>query len=264
LIEYLEILLKIKIYFMYSLTGKVALVTGAGSGIGKETALLYGRSGASVVVSGRNKERCDAVTQAIIMEGGKAATILADVSNDSDCKYLIEETVRLFGKIDIACNNAGALCQSHPLAEFTVEEYRRIIETNIDGVFYCMRHEIPAMLSNNGGVIINLSSIVGQTGMYGIGPYVASKHAVEGLTKCAALEYSDKGIRVLSVGPGSIITPMLDAFSVDEKKMLVSAHPIGRLGQPVEVAEAIVWLSTSAASFITGTHIGVDGAFLAR
>lgn len=247
---------------------KIALITGGTSGIGKATALLFGAEGASVVVSGRREKEGTAVVEAITKSGGTARFIQCDVSKETEVKNLINQTVSTFGKIDIAVNNAG-IEQSplRPLTETTTEEFKTIFDINVFGVWLSMKYEIEAMLGK-GGVIVNTSSVAGHVGMSGASTYIASKHAVEGLTKSVALEFADKGIRINAVAPAVIETDMIDRFvgglTAESLEYLKSFHPAGRIGKPEEVAQAILFLASPASSFSTGISLPVDGGFLSR
>jgi NAD(P)-dependent dehydrogenase (short-subunit alcohol dehydrogenase family) len=246
------------------LTEKVALVTGAGSGIGRETALLYAKNGAHVVVSDMNENGGLETVDKIKALGGDARFIKADVSNPEDNELLVAKTLEAYKVLDIACNNAGIGGESNPVGDMSIEGWRKVIDINLNGVFYGMHYQIPAMLKQGKGAIVNIASILGQAGFMNSAAYVAAKHGVVGLTKTAALEYSAKGIRINSVGPGFIKTPLLNQLDDATMNMLVTLHPIGRLGDPKEVAELIVWLSSDKASFVTGSYYAVDGGYLAQ
>jgi NAD(P)-dependent dehydrogenase (short-subunit alcohol dehydrogenase family) len=265
LIEVLGYELKLKVMEKL-LNGKVVLITGAGSGIGRSTALLYARHGANVVVSDVDLLGGEETVKQIKAAGGEACFIEANVGDAEACKLLVDKTVEQYGKLDIACNNAGVGGESAPVGEMSIESWNKVIQVNLNGVFYGMRYQIPAMVKTGQGVIINIASILGQVGFANASAYVAAKHGVVGLTKNAALEYSAKGIRVNAIGPAFIKTPMLEKAELDDnvKNLLVSLHPIGRLGEPEEVAELIVWLSSDKASFITGSYYAIDGAYLAQ
>lgn len=246
------------------LTEKVALVTGAGSGIGRETALLYAKNGAHVVVSDMNENGGLETVDKIKALGGDARFIKADVSNPEDNELLVAKTLEAYKVLDIACNNAGIGGESNPVGDMSIEGWRKVIDINLNGVFYGMHYQIPAMLKQGKGAIVNIASILGQAGFMNSAAYVAAKHGVVGLTKTAALEYSAKGIRINSVGPGFIKTPLLNQLDDATMNMLVTLHPIGRLGDPKEVAELIAWLSSDKASFVTGSYYAVDGGYLAQ
>jgi NAD(P)-dependent dehydrogenase (short-subunit alcohol dehydrogenase family) len=251
---------------MYNFNGKVALVTGAASGIGRAVGLGFAQAGASVVVSDVDDIGGQETVRLILDAGGAAAYFHADVSNPAACQSLVDFTIQTYGRLDFACNNAGIGGESNPSGDYSVEGWDKVIGINLSGVFYCMRFEIPAMLQNGGGAIVNMASILGQVAFAGAPAYVAAKHGVVGLTKNAALEYGQKGIRINAVGPAFIHTPLIAALENDPdlNAMLVGLHPIGRLGQPEEVAELVLWLSSEQASFVTGAYYPVDGGYLAR
>lgn len=246
-----------------SFAGKVALVTGAGSGIGEATAKLYAAYGAKVIVADLNEKGGNAVVEAIKKGGGEARFVKCDVSQAEACAKLVEETLRAYGRLDYACNNAGIGGEQNMLADMSVEGFNKVIAVNLSSVFYCMKYQIPAMLQNDGGAIVNMASILGQVGFAYSAGYVAAKHGVVGLTQNAGIEYSAKGIRVNAVGPGFIDTPLLNQADAKTKEGLVSKHPIGRLGTSEEVAELVIWLSSDKASFVTGAYYPVDGGYLA-
>ena len=251
---------------MATLTGKVALVTGGTSGIGRTTAVAFAKAGAKVVVSGRREAEGAETVKLIEEAGGEGLFVRADVAKEADIKALVAATVEKFGRLDIAFNNAGVEIAG-PIPEATEEDFYRVTNINVWGVLASMKHEIPVMLEQGGGTIINTSSVAGQVGMAGASIYVASKHAVEGLTKTAALEYADKGIRVNAVAPRFIQTDMADRFAGTEDEMrdyIISLHPLGRPGVTREVADAVVWLASDEASFVTGHSLPVDGGFTAR
>jgi NAD(P)-dependent dehydrogenase (short-subunit alcohol dehydrogenase family) len=246
--------------------GKTAIVTGAASGIGKSTADLYAKEGANVVLSDIDEKNGNAAAEAINKNGGKAIFVKADVSSHSDCKSLVEQTVKHFGRLDIACNNAGVGGESNPVADYSIEGWDKVIAINLSSIFYCMKYEIKAMLETGSGSIVNMASILGNVSFENSAAYVSAKHGVLGLTKNAAIEYAKKNIRVNSVGPGFIHTPLIAELEQNKEAydFLVSLHPIGRLGKPEEVAELVIWLSSDKASFVTGAYYPVDGGYLAK
>jgi NAD(P)-dependent dehydrogenase (short-subunit alcohol dehydrogenase family) len=244
---------------------KVVLITGGTSGIGRVTAVAFAKEGAKVVVSGRRKAEGAETVTLVEKAGGQGLFVQADVTDEEQVKKLVQTTVDHFGRLDIAFNNAGVEGVA-PLTEATVAQYDQIFNINVKGVFLSLKYEIPAMLKNGGGAIVNTSSIAGTVGMAGAGLYIASKHAVNGLTKTAALEVAKQGIRVNSVSPAAIQTDMLDRFLGDEeqakkKEYFAGLHPIGRIGKPEEIASAVLYLSSPGASFITGHDLLVDGGF---
>jgi NAD(P)-dependent dehydrogenase (short-subunit alcohol dehydrogenase family) len=251
---------------MRELEGKVALVTGAASGIGRAVARLYGRERARVVVSDVEEEGARTTVRLVEEAGGEARFVRADVSRAEDCDALVQETVRTFGRLDVACNNAGVGGESNLTADYTPEGWRRVLDINLSGVFFCMKAEIPAMLQGGGGSIVNIASILGQVAFATAPAYVSAKHGVVGLTRNAAVEYGGQGLRVNAVGPAFIRTPMIADLEGDQEtyRTLVSLHPLGRLGEPEEVAEVVLFLSSDRASFVTGAYYAVDGGYLAR
>lgn len=245
---------------------KTALVTGAASGIGKSTAELYAKEGANVVLSDIDEKKGNAAVDEISRNGGNAVFVKADVSSHSDCKSMVEQTIKHFGRLDFACNNAGIGGEQNPIADYSIENWNKVIAINLSSVFYCMKYEIQAMLDTGGGAIVNMASILGNVSFENSAAYVSAKHGVVGLTKNAAVEYAKKNIRVNSVGPAFIRTPLIADLEEDKQtyEFLVSLHPIGRLGKPEEVAELVIWLSSDKASFVTGSYYPVDGGYLAK
>ena len=248
------------------LKDKVALITGGSSGIGRAVALAWAREGAKVVVSDVDRGGGGETVEQVRAAGGEAIFIAADVGKPEDCEALVRGAVEKFGRLDIACNNAGIGGPQAPTADYPLDGWAQVIGINLSGVFYGMKYQLPAMLKNGGGAIVNMASILGAVGFAGAPAYTAAKHGVVGLTQAAALEYSAHGVRINAVGPGFIHTPMISALEENKavNDMLVAAHPIGRLGRAEEVAELVLWLSSDKASFVTGAYYPVDGGYLAR
>lgn len=249
---------------MSDMQGKVALVTGGTSGMGRSAALAFARRGAKVVLTGRREAEGDESVRLVKSAGGEALFVRADVAKAEDAERSVRAALDAFGRLDYAFNNAGVEGDMAPLAEQTEDAYQKVFDINVKGVWLAMKYEIPAMLGTGGGAIVNNSSVLGLQPTPGMGLYVASKHAVIGLTKNAALEYAKQGIRVNAVLPAVIQTEMADrAFgSEDVKRHMAALHPVGRIGCAEEVAEAAVWLCSDAASFVTGATLPVDGGLL--
>ncbi|WP_037319509.1 SDR family NAD(P)-dependent oxidoreductase [Salegentibacter sp. Hel_I_6] len=246
------------------LKGKVALITGAASGIGESTAILFAAEGARVFLTDIDVEKGEKLAKRIEENGGEAVFFKADTAKPEDSEKSVSEILRQFGKLDIAVNNAGIGGAQQPVGEYPIEAWDKVIAINLSGVFYGMRYQIPAMLKNGAGSIINVASILGSVGFANSAAYVAAKHGVVGLTKSAALEYSAKGIRVNSVGPAFIKTPLLKGLDKDLLNQLIKVHPIGRLGMADEVAQMFLWLASDKASFATGAYYPIDGGYLAQ
>lgn len=250
---------------MKTLESKVAIVTGAGSGIGKAIALLYAAEGAKLVVSDIAEKGGQETVSEIRAKGGEAIFVKADTSKSDDSKKVVEEAVKQFKGLHIAVNNAGIGGPLKFVGEYPIDGWDKVISINLSGVFYGMRYQIPAMLSSGGGSIVNIASILGKVGTKGSSAYVAAKHGVIGLTEAAALEYADQKIRINSIGPGYITTPLLtNTLDAAAMKALVGLHPMGRLGTSEEVAELAFWLNSDRASFVTGAYYNVDGGYLAQ
>lgn len=244
---------------------KVAIVTGGSFGIGRATAVMFARRGAKVAIVDwvEDRETLEIITAA----GGEAIFIKCDVSKNSDVQAMVEQTVSTFGRLDFAFNNAGIEGASAPTHEVTEENFDKVIGVNLKGVWLCMKYQIPHMLRQGKGAIVNCSSIAGIIGFPNIPTYTASKHAVIGLTKTAALEYAKSGIRVNAVCPGVIQTAMVDRYlekNKISKEAMISGEPIGRAGEPEEIAEAVLWLCSDASSFTTGHALVVDGGWVAQ
>ena len=250
----------------YGLEGKVGLVTGGTSGIGRDTALLFAKAGVKVVVAGRRQPEGEEIIKRVREAGGDGLFVKTDVSKGYDVEGLIEKIVQKFGRLDIAFNNAGVEGVLTPIIRQSEEDFDRAIEINLKGMFLCLKYEIREMLKQGGGgSIVNMSSILGLVGSAGAAAYSASKHAVIGLTKTAALENAKNGIRINAVCPGATDTPMANRmFRVPAvHKYVLSCHPIGRFARPAEIAEAVVWMCSDHASFMTGQCLVLDGGFLA-
>lgn len=248
------------------MSSPIVLITGALTGIGRATALAFARDGASVVVSGRREPEGQALAAELQALGATATFIRADVREEADVRALVEQTVTRFGRLDVAINNAGIEGATGPITEQSADNYAAIFDTNVRGVLFSLKYQMRAMLAQGSGAIVNLSSVAGLVGFAGASVYAASKHAVEGLTKSAALEGAAAGVRVNAVAPGPIQTDMLERFtgrSADAKAGLAAAVPAKRFGTVDEVAQTIVFLASDKARFLTGQSIAVDGGFAA-
>lgn len=243
---------------------QAVIITGAGSGIGRATALAFGREGARVVVSDIDEKGGAETVTLIKSSGGEAIFISCDVSKEEEVKNLVERTLQTYGHLACAYNNAGVEGKPGSITECTMENWDKTINTNLKGVWLCMKYEIPAMLKNGRGAIVNCSSIAGLVGFETIAPYVASKHGVIGLTEAAALEFAKKNIRVNAVCPGAVHTPMLERFTQGQEQLMASQEPMGRVGTPEEIAESVLWLCSEKSSFVTGEKLAIDGGWVAH
>jgi NAD(P)-dependent dehydrogenase (short-subunit alcohol dehydrogenase family) len=248
------------------LTGKVALVTGAGAGIGRASALAFARAGAKVVVAEINEQRGE-TTAALCRDAGvDAMFVRCDVSSRADVEVAVNMTIQTYGRLDYAHNNAGIEGVQAMMAEYPEDVWDSVLDVNLKGVFLCMKYELAAMKKQGFGAIVNTASVAGLSGSRGVAAYVASKHGVVGLTRAAALEYARSGIRINAVCPGTIHTEMIDRFTHGDQHMLeefAEGEPVGRMGTPEEVANAVIWLCSDLAGFVTGATLAVDGGRLA-
>jgi NAD(P)-dependent dehydrogenase (short-subunit alcohol dehydrogenase family) len=244
-------------------TGRVAFVTGGGSGIGRATALAFARAGASVAVADVSEKGTQETARLIEGQGGPALAVKCDVTRTEDIKAALDKTAETFGRLDFAFNNAGIEPKKPaPTADYDEEEWNRIIDIDLRGIFLCMKYEIPLILKQGGGAIVNTSSGAGIIGIKGSPAYTAAKHGVIGLTKAAALDYAAQNIRINAVCPGYIATPMMDRFTggtPEGRAKVISEEPIGRMGKPEEIAEAVLWLCSEAAGFVVGHALVMDG-----
>jgi len=242
-------------------TGKVALVTGAASGIGRATALAFAAEGARVAILDRTAVALREPEAALKQAGGEVLVIACDVSVPEQVEAAVAQVVERFGRLDIAFNNAGVENKATPLHEIELQEWDRILNINLRGTFVCMKHEIAQMLRQGGGVVVNTSSGAGIRGVAGGAAYAATKHALIGMTKSAALDYAKQNIRVNAVLPGNIETPMMDRFTGGDLQKAIDLEPVGRLGKPEEIAEAVLWMSSDLGGFVTGSAVVVDGGW---
>lgn len=250
---------------MKTLQNKVAIITGAGSGIGEAIAKLFAREGAKVVLSDVNRENGQRVLDDIKTNKGEGIFVVADSSKPEDNKKLVDEALKQFGELHIAINNAGIGGPMAMTADYPIDGWQKVIDINLSGVFYGMKYQIPAILKSGGGNIVNNSSILGRVGTKLSPAYVAAKHGLLGLTKTAAIEYADQKIRINSVGPGYIKTPLvMNALDEQTLNYITGLHPIGRLGESEEVAELFLWLASDKSSFVTGSYYAIDGGYLAQ
>lgn len=243
-----------------TMAGKVALVTGAGSGIGRAIALSFAREGASVVVADTNPSGGGETVSEAIKSGARSTFVTCDVSRKTDIQAMIDETLKTFGRLDIACNNAGIHVElPESFTEIKEETWDRVIAVNLKGVFLCMQSEVRQMLKQGSGIIVNIASLAGIAAEPGGYCYTASKHGVMGLTKAAAFEYAKAGIRINAICPGIIDTPMIQNLTDETKQMMLGMHPVGRFGRPEEVAGAVMWLCSDLAGFVNGIGVIMDG-----
>ncbi len=242
-------------------TGRVALITGAASGIGRATAVAFARERARVAILDRTAAALQPTAQAVQEAGGEGLVLARDIAQPEEVEAAVAETVATFGRLDIAFNNAGVENVAAPVAEIALADWDRILDINLRGTFVCMKHEIAQMLRQGGGVIVNTASGAGIRGVAGGASYAASKHAVIGLTKSAALDYATANIRVNAVLPGNIATPMMDRFTGGDIQKAIDLEPVGRLGRLEEIAEAVLWMSADLGAFVTGAAVSVDGGW---
>jgi NAD(P)-dependent dehydrogenase (short-subunit alcohol dehydrogenase family) len=253
---------------MSNFTGKVALITGGTSGIGRATAIAFAQEGASVVVAGRRQTEGDQTIRLVKEAGGDAVFVETDVTQEADVRAMVEKTIATFGRLDFAFNNAGAFGEAPALIEQTEAQYSHMMDVNVKGVWLSMKYEAMQMLKQGAGAIVNNSSGFGLVGAAGEPLYAASKHAVVGLTKATALEFAKSGIRVNAVCPGVVSETDMHAMSVGSseqiKDYMLSAHPVGRFGKPSEIASAVIWLCSDGAAFVIGQALAIDGGATAQ
>ncbi len=242
-------------------TGKVAFVTGAASGIGRATAVAFATEGARVAILDRTEEALADTAEAVRQVGGEVLVLACDVSDPDQVEASVGRVVETFGRLDIAFNNAGVENKAAPVHEIALDEWDRILDINLRGTFVCMKHELAQMVRQGGGVVVNTSSGAGVRGVAGGASYTASKHAIIGLTKAAALDYAKQNIRVNAILPGNIETPMMDRFTGGDIQKAIDLEPVGRLGKPEEIADAVLWMSADLGAFVTGAAIAVDGGW---
>jgi NAD(P)-dependent dehydrogenase (short-subunit alcohol dehydrogenase family) len=245
------------------LQDKVALVTGGTTGIGRATAIAFSNAGAKVVFSGRREREGEDTADSIRQSGAECLFVRSDVSSEAEVKALIQKTVEQYGRLNCAFNNAGIDPPKKPLHEQSVEDFDKLMAINVRGVFLCMKAEIQQMLAQGAGVIVNNSSMGGLIAFPGVGSYIASKHAVMGLTRSAALDYAQQGIRINAVNPGLIATEMMNRLESGNPEQMATSVPMGRLGRAEEIAQAVVFLCSDAASYITGQPLVIDGGYTA-
>jgi NAD(P)-dependent dehydrogenase (short-subunit alcohol dehydrogenase family) len=241
--------------------GKTAFITGAGSGIGRATAVAFAAEGARVVVTDRTEAALKETAEHVKAACAEVLAIACDVSKPEEVEAAVTQAVQVFGRIDCALNNAGVENKATPLHEIELQEWDRILDINLRGTFICIKHEIAQMVRQGGGVVVNTSSGAGIRGVPGGAAYAASKHAIIGLTKSAALDYAKQNIRVNAVLPGNIATPMMDRFTGGDIQKAIDLEPVGRLGKPEEIAEAVLWMCSDLGGFVTGASIVVDGGW---
>jgi NAD(P)-dependent dehydrogenase (short-subunit alcohol dehydrogenase family) len=242
-------------------SGKVAFVTGAASGIGRATAIAFATEGARLAILDRAEDALSDTANAVRKAGGEVLVLACDVSRPEQVEAAIGRVVESFGRLDIAFNNAGVENKAAPVHEIELAEWDRILDINLRGTFVCMKHELAQMVRQGGGVIVNTSSGAGVRGVAGGASYAASKHALVGLTKSAALDYAKQKIRVNAILPGNIETPMMDRFTDGDIQKAIDLEPVGRLGKPEEIADAVLWMSADLGAFVTGAAISVDGGW---